>query len=373
MTLSETSVQGVDLDDLERQMRTVPLPKRSDDALAELGRIVGRDLGGLGGRQQAAPAAPIQPSAGDGSFDEDEPHVEDGSAQDSEVSVDQALHESVAWALHTPDAALAPRALKKRSRLSSYVLALAEPLLLVTVGVGLAVVIHAGPMDGLGNEAPVIKAEDAPAQEAQVAVGDQTPSQPALGAVVGSAKPDQPVDVAPPINPAPPRAAVIPAAPAMSMAAADLSLPDPSKPAADSSMFGTPHRASMVSTKPDATTMAMGTPEAAPLPPTKPRTLASTDTTVRAKPSDASANAASASSFSIQLASSHSKSNALATLSRLKKHFPDVLGGGSIRRADLGSTGVFYRVQAGPLSRDAADKACSRLKASGENCIVVRS
>jgi hypothetical protein len=44
-------------------------------------------------------------------------------------------------------AALAPRALKKRSRLSSYVLALAEPLLLVTVGVGLAAVMRAGPTD----------------------------------------------------------------------------------------------------------------------------------------------------------------------------------------------------------------------------------
>jgi hypothetical protein len=50
-----------------------------------------------------------------------------------------------------------------------------------------------------------------------------------------------------------------------------------------------------------------------------------------------------------------------------------VLGGGSIRRFDGGGTGAFYRVQAGPLSRVAADKACSRLKASGENCIVVHS
>jgi hypothetical protein len=57
----------------------------------------------------------------------------------------------------------------------------------------------------------------------------------------------------------------------------------------------------------------------------------------------------------------------------LKKQFPDVLAGGIIRRADVGGAGVYYRVQAGPLSRDAADKACSRVKASGANCVVVRS
>ena len=46
MTLSKTSVQPLDLDDLERQLREVAvssLPRKSDDPLAELARIVGRD------------------------------------------------------------------------------------------------------------------------------------------------------------------------------------------------------------------------------------------------------------------------------------------------------------------------------------------
>jgi cell division septation protein DedD len=161
----------------------------------------------------------------------------------------------------------------------------------------------------------------------------------------------------------------------MQRVAAGVPLPDLPKRAADSSMFGTPHRVVTVSVKPDATIMSTGKPEVAPLPPTKPRTLASTDPTAsgKAKPSDARANAAGASSFSIQVASSHSKSDAVATLSRLQKLFPDVLGGGSVHRADGGGTGVLYRVQVGSLSRNAADKACSRLKASGENCIVVGS
>jgi cell division septation protein DedD len=161
----------------------------------------------------------------------------------------------------------------------------------------------------------------------------------------------------------------------MQIVAAGVPLPDLPKRAADSSIFGTPHKVVAVSVKPDATSMSKGKPEVAPLPPAKPRTLASADTTalVKTKPSDARANAPGASSFSIQLASSQSKSDAVATLSRLQKQFPDVLGGGSIHRADGGGTGVLYRVQVGSLSRDAADKACSRLKASGENCIVVHS
>ena len=46
MTLSKNSVQPLDLDDLERQLREVAvssIPRKSDDPLAELARIVGRD------------------------------------------------------------------------------------------------------------------------------------------------------------------------------------------------------------------------------------------------------------------------------------------------------------------------------------------
>ena len=46
MTSSKNSVQPLDLDDLERQLREVAvssIPRKSDDPLAELARIVGRD------------------------------------------------------------------------------------------------------------------------------------------------------------------------------------------------------------------------------------------------------------------------------------------------------------------------------------------
>ncbi len=71
MTLSKASVQPIDLDDLERQLREVAvssLPKRSDDPLAELARIVGRDKSLrsiVGGRAQALQPALLPAGAND--------------------------------------------------------------------------------------------------------------------------------------------------------------------------------------------------------------------------------------------------------------------------------------------------------------------
>ncbi len=162
------------------------------------------------------------------------------------------------------------------------------------------------------------------------------------------------------------------------MVAADASTPERPQ-LAEHPIIGTASPAATGSAKPDAAHMSKGTLEVAPLPPARPKTLASTEPSALArakpsdaKPSDAKANADGASSFAIQVASSPSKRDAVEILSRLKKQFPDMLGNGSVHKADGDRTGVHYRVQAGPLSRQAANKACSRLKASGENCIVVR-
>lgn len=45
----------------------------------------------------------------------------------------------------------------------------------------------------------------------------------------------------------------------------------------------------------------------------------------------------------------------------------------TIERADLGSKGVFYRLQAGPIpSRQKADNLCGKLKAGNQGCFVVK-
>ncbi|MBV9135538.1 MAG: hypothetical protein JO357_00640, partial [Hyphomicrobiales bacterium] len=59
MNLSKSSVQPLDLDDLERQLREVAvssLPRRSEDPLAELARIVGRDNAPRAASSQSADA-----------------------------------------------------------------------------------------------------------------------------------------------------------------------------------------------------------------------------------------------------------------------------------------------------------------------------
>jgi hypothetical protein len=272
MTLSKTSVPTVDLDDIERQLREIAIPRSSDVGLAELARIVGQNLGrALLSRERGSPAS-VQPKvravAG-------KRHVKDGSAQGSRGSVEQALDGGV-----VPLGALAPRALKKRSHLRSSALAFAVPVLLVTVGVGAAVVMRAGSMDELGSRAmAIVKADDAPVQEPQVAAGDQTASQWAIGAAGSPPGPDQPIDVVAALGPAPPEATVIPAAPTMPIVSANVSLSEPPQPAAVSSIFGTPHRVYTVAVNTDLTVVSKGEPEVAPLPPAKPKTLASTDTT----------------------------------------------------------------------------------------------
>ena len=77
-------------------------------------------------------------------------------------------------------------------------------------------------------------------------------------------------------------------------------------------------------------------------------------------------------SFSLRLASSLSESDARATLSQLQREFPGALQNGSVSRDNLGSYGVFYRVKVGPLSREAAERVCSRLRTAGKKCVLTR-
>ncbi|SEF07669.1 Sporulation related domain-containing protein [Rhizobiales bacterium GAS188] len=85
---------------------------------------------------------------------------------------------------------------------------------------------------------------------------------------------------------------------------------------------------------------------------------------------DARTNAAAVDSVSLKLASSLSERDARATLLRLQQHFPGMLADASVRREDTGSRDVLYRVGVGPLSREAADKICSQLKAGGARCAM---
>jgi hypothetical protein len=75
----------------------------------------------------------------------------------------------------------------------------------------------------------------------------------------------------------------------------------------------------------------------------------------------------------VQLSSQKTESEALASFRSLQAKFPNELGGRKpvIRRADLGSKGVFYRTLVGPFaSAHEAGQFCSNYKAAGGQCVV---
>jgi cell division septation protein DedD len=79
--------------------------------------------------------------------------------------------------------------------------------------------------------------------------------------------------------------------------------------------------------------------------------------------------------FRLQLAALRSEDAAKKEWDRIKQANKDLLGayGAAWQRVDLGDRGVFYRVQAGPVSDGAAaERICSELKRRSVGCILVR-
>ena len=75
----------------------------------------------------------------------------------------------------------------------------------------------------------------------------------------------------------------------------------------------------------------------------------------------------------VQLSSQKSESEAQTSFRSLQAKFPDELGGRQpiIRRADLGSKGVFYRTLVGPFaSAHEASQFCANYLAAGGQCVV---
>jgi cell division septation protein DedD len=87
-------------------------------------------------------------------------------------------------------------------------------------------------------------------------------------------------------------------------------------------------------------------------------------------------SAAESGNYVVQISSQRSESDAQASFRALQTKYPNVLGSRQplIRRADLGSKGVFYRAQVGPFTTaEDANQLCSDLKAAGGQCIVQRN
>ena len=75
----------------------------------------------------------------------------------------------------------------------------------------------------------------------------------------------------------------------------------------------------------------------------------------------------------MQLSSHKTEADAASSFRGLQAKFPNELAGRQVivRRADLGTKGVFYRTMVGPFaSAQEANQFCASYKAAGGHCVV---
>jgi hypothetical protein len=80
--------------------------------------------------------------------------------------------------------------------------------------------------------------------------------------------------------------------------------------------------------------------------------------------------------YMVQISSQRSEADAQASYQAMQSKFPSVLGShqASIRRADLGEKGIYYRALVGPFAAaEDAGQLCSNLKSAGGQCVVQRN
>jgi hypothetical protein len=259
--------------------------------------------------------------------------------------------------------------------------------------VGLAVIGTAGAFgyraftSGAGTPAdpPVIKADTTPAK---IVPATTAPTADAQGKPfqerVGNAIPpervvpreEQPVSLAV----TPPRAAAPQNAFASTSAAP---LVAPSGPSAS---VNEPKRVRTMTIRPDAPggeTIAAPPPttgSAARAPAAKqsaPLTIApQSDPSPRTKVATRTPVAQASGAYVVQVSAQKTEEEAQSSYRALQAKYPGVLSGrdASIRRADLGDKGVYYRAQVGPFANaEAANTFCGNLKAAGGQCIVQKN
>jgi hypothetical protein len=77
--------------------------------------------------------------------------------------------------------------------------------------------------------------------------------------------------------------------------------------------------------------------------------------------------------YAVQISSQRSEAEAQAAFRALQAKFPSQLNGRQpiIRRADLGSKGIYYRAMVGPFaSSSEASELCQNLKSAGGSCLI---
>lgn len=153
----------------------------------------------------------------------------------------------------------------------------------------------------------------------------------------------------------------------------------PSGPVRSAAIGPTPVPASENATAPRPARTVAPSQAAAPLsiaPQAQPDTPPPARTAALPPPRAASPAPASEGGYMVQLTSQKSQTEAQSSFRALQTRYPAVLGNREpvIKRADLGSKGIYYRAQVGPFSTsDQANEFCSSLRAAGGQCIIQRN
>ncbi len=106
-------------------------------------------------------------------------------------------------------------------------------------------------------------------------------------------------------------------------------------------------------------------------PASRPTSLAAAAPATPAEPA-----ASTGGGYAVQVTSQRSEAEAQSAYRALAAKYPSQLGGHApiVRRADLGSKGVYYRALVGPFaSMEQAASMCSSLKAAGATCLVQKN
>jgi hypothetical protein len=110
--------------------------------------------------------------------------------------------------------------------------------------------------------------------------------------------------------------------------------------------------------------------EPAAAPASRTRTAAAPPVQTRAAPE---ATESTSDGFMVQLSSQKTEAEAHSSFRSLQARFPNELSGlqPTVRRADLGSKGIFYRTMVGPFaSAQEAGQFCANYKSAGGQCVV---
>jgi SPOR domain len=92
-----------------------------------------------------------------------------------------------------------------------------------------------------------------------------------------------------------------------------------------------------------------------------------------AAPAPANDAPTAAGNYRVQLAALKTEADAKGAWKRLAAKYPDILGPLALHleKVDLGTKGIYYRVQAGPFThKNAARDICTKLKPKGQPCLV---